>query len=39
MYVCMYVCVYVQPGYNDIRLCDTLCIASDILWYQLIPNC
>jgi hypothetical protein len=28
----------VEPGYNDIGLCDTLSIASDILWYQLIPH-
>ena len=24
-----------KPGYNDIGLCDTSLIASDILWYQL----
>ena len=29
----------VKPGYNDFGLCDTSSIASDILWYQLIPNC
>jgi hypothetical protein len=29
----------VEPGYNDIVLCDTSSIASDILWYQLIPHC
>ena len=31
----------VEPGYNDIDLCDTSsrCIPSDILWYQLIPSC
>jgi len=29
----------VKPGYNDIGLYDTPPIASDILWYQLIPNC
>jgi hypothetical protein len=23
----------VEPGYNDIGLCDTLFIASDIVWY------
>jgi hypothetical protein len=23
----------VEPGYNDIDLYDTSCIASDILWY------
>jgi hypothetical protein len=29
----------VEPGDNDIGLCDTSSIASDILWYQLIPHC
>jgi hypothetical protein len=29
----------VEPGYNDIALHDTSLIASDILWYQLIPHC
>jgi hypothetical protein len=29
----------VEPGYNDIGLCDTSSIASDILWYQLIRHC
>jgi hypothetical protein len=29
----------VEPGYNDIGLCDTSPIATDILWYQLIPHC
>jgi len=29
----------VEPGYNDIGLCDTSSITSDILWYQLIPRC
>jgi hypothetical protein len=29
----------VQPGYNDIGLYDTSSIASDILWYQLVPHC
>jgi hypothetical protein len=28
----------VEPGYNDICLYDTSSIASDILWYQLIPH-
>jgi hypothetical protein len=28
-----------DPGYNDIGLCDTSSIASDILWYPLIPHC
>jgi hypothetical protein len=28
-----------EPGYNDIGLGDTSSIASDILWYQLIPTC
>jgi hypothetical protein len=31
--------VTVEPVYNDIGLCDTSCIVSDILWYQLIPHC
>jgi hypothetical protein len=29
----------VEPGYNDIGLCDTSSITSYILWYQLIPHC
>jgi len=29
----------VGAGYNDIGLCDTSFITSDILWYQLIPRC
>jgi hypothetical protein len=29
----------VKHGYNDIGLCDTSSIASDILWYQLIRHC
>ena len=28
----------VEPGYNDICLYDTSSIASDILWYLLIPQ-
>jgi hypothetical protein len=28
----------VELGYNDIGLCDTSSIASDILWYQLTPH-
>jgi hypothetical protein len=28
----------VEPSYNDIGLYDTSSIASDILWYQLIPH-
>jgi hypothetical protein len=28
----------VEPGYNDIGLYNTSYIASDILWYQLIPH-
>jgi len=28
-----------EPGYNDIALCDTSYITSDILRYQLIPHC
>jgi hypothetical protein len=27
----------VEPRYNDICLYDTLSIAPDILWYQLVP--
>jgi hypothetical protein len=29
----------VEPDYNDIGLCDTSPIASDILWYQLVRGC
>jgi hypothetical protein len=29
----------VEPGYNDIGLCDTSSITSYVLWYQLIPHC
>jgi hypothetical protein len=29
----------VEPGCNDIALYDTSSIATDILWYQLIPDC
>ena len=29
----------IEPGYNDIGLCDTSSIAAYILWYQLIPYC
>jgi hypothetical protein len=29
----------VETGYKDIGLYDTSSIASDILWYQLIPRC
>jgi len=28
-----------ESGYNDIGLCDTSSIASDILWYRLISRC
>jgi hypothetical protein len=28
-----------EPGYNDIGLYDTSSIASDMMWYQLIPYC
>ena len=28
----------VEPGYNDIGLCDTSSIASDILWYHVIKT-
>jgi hypothetical protein len=30
--------ITVEPGYNDIGLYGTSSIASDILWYQLIPH-
>ena len=26
----------VEPGYNDMGLCNTLPIASDIVWYQFL---
>jgi len=29
----------VEPGYNDISLSETSSIASNILWYQLLPHC
>jgi len=29
----------VESGYNDIALYDTSSIATDIVWYQLIPHC
>jgi len=29
----------VEPGYNDIGLCVLSSVASDILWYNLIPHC
>jgi len=29
----------VEPGYNDIGLYEKSSVASDILWYQLIPHC
>jgi hypothetical protein len=28
-----------KPSYNNISLCDTSTIVSDIQWYQLIPHC
>jgi hypothetical protein len=28
----------VEPAYNDIGLCGTSAIMSDILWYQFIPH-
>jgi hypothetical protein len=28
-----------EPGFNDFGLYNTSLIASDILWYQLIPHC
>ena len=41
-FFCRYVCKYgntVELGYNDIGLCDTSPVMSDILRYQLIPYC
>jgi hypothetical protein len=36
---CFRIILYtVEPGYNDIGLYDTSSIASDFLWYQLIPQ-
>jgi hypothetical protein len=29
----------VNPSHNDPGLCAVLSIASDILWYQLVPHC
>jgi len=29
----------VEPDYNNISLCNTFYIASDILWHKLIPHC
>jgi len=29
----------VEPGYNNISLCNSLSTASDILWYQSIHLC
>jgi hypothetical protein len=29
----------VEPGYDDIGIYVISFIASDILWYQLIPHC
>jgi len=40
--VCVFLhdtCVYSLTGYNDIGLCDTSSVVSDILWYRLIPHC
>jgi hypothetical protein len=34
----MFMSMAVEPCYNDIGLYETLFIASDILWFQLIPN-
>jgi len=31
--------IRVGPGYNDIGLCDTSSITSDIQRYKLIPHC
>jgi len=39
-YVCVCCAQYayrVHPGYKDIGVCDTSAIASNFLWYQLIP--
>jgi len=30
--------ITVEPGYNDIVLCGISSIASDFLWYKLIPR-
>jgi hypothetical protein len=30
--------ITLEPGYNDIGLCDISSITSDIVWYQLIPD-
>ena len=35
---CLQLCTII-PGYNDISLCDTLSVASDILRSQWIPLC
>jgi len=29
----------VEPGFNDIGLSGISIIASDILWYRLVPHC
>jgi hypothetical protein len=29
----------IKPGYNNTGLYKTSPIASDILWYKLIPDC
>jgi len=31
--------ITVEPGYNDIGLCGISSVASDFLWYKLIPRC
>ena len=31
--------ITVEPGYNDTGLCRISSIASDFLWYKLIPSC
>ena len=31
--------ITVEPGYNDTGLYETSYKTSDILWYQLIPDC
>jgi hypothetical protein len=35
----LYRVIIFGPSYNDIGLCDTSSIASDILWCHLISHC
>jgi hypothetical protein len=37
--MCHFMLTKVESGYNGIGLSYTTSIASDILWYQLIPRC